>query len=136
MLHDFINARLALAVALSCAIASAARSAPRSQLQRDVEGYVVATCLTLQESDVLKDQGDGWASIIVQRGFGNVEDWQPLIDAVTAAVKSKPVAVIKGDGVTSKQMPIFYCAEIIDQPEVRAEIERTMEKMKPAYHGR
>ena len=136
MLYYFRNARFALAAASFCTMASIAQSAPRSQLQQDVEGYAVAACLTLQQSEVLKDQGDGWASVIVQRGFGNVEDWQPLIDAVTAAVKSKPVAVIKGDGATSKQMPIFYCAEIIDRPEVRAEIEKTMEKMKPAYHGR
>ncbi|MBN7808144.1 hypothetical protein JZX86_22625 [Agrobacterium rosae] len=109
---------------------------PRSQLQQDVEGYAVATCLTAQNSDYLKDQGDGWASIIVQRGYGDAEDWQPLIDAVNSALKDGSVAVITGDGTSSKQMPVFYCAEIIDQPKVRSAVDATMEKMKSAYEGR
>lgn len=113
-------------------------AAPRSQLQRDVEGYAVATCLVLQNDAVLKEQGDGWASIIVQRGYGRIEDWQPLIDAVTLTltVSQVPMTVIKGEGISSKQMPVFYCAEIIDQPEVRNTINATMEKMKSAYDGR
>lgn len=111
-------------------------AAPRSQLQRDIEGYAVATCLALQNDVVLKEQGDGWASIIVQRGYGRIEDWQPLIDAVTLTVSQVPMTVIKGEGISSKQMPVFYCAEIIDQPEVRNTINATREKMKSAYDDR
>ncbi|WP_320196351.1 hypothetical protein RMR10_009205 [Agrobacterium rosae] len=137
MTRSFITgARLFLAFGFISAVSGIARADARSQLQQDVEGYAVATCLTAQNSDYLKDQGDGWASIIVQRGYGDVEDWQPLIDAVNSALKDGSVAVIKGDGTSSKQMPVFYCAEIIDQPKVRSVVDATMEKMKAAYEGR
>lgn len=116
--------------------AGSATAAPRSQLQQDVEGYAVATCLTGLDDAALRDQGDGWASIIVQRGFGNVEDWQPLVDAVKSATSRKSMAVIKGDEISSKPMAVFYCSEIVDEPEVRKVIDETMEKMKPAYDGR
>lgn len=116
--------------------AGTAAAAPRSQLQQDVEGYAVATCLTGLDDAALKDQGDGWASIIVQRGFGNVEDWQTLVEAVKTATGKTSMAVIKGESISSKPMPVFYCSEIVDEPEVRKVIDETLEKMKPAYDGR
>jgi len=126
-------------VSLLCSILSAG-AAPRSQLQQDVEGYAVATCLGEQPSPYLKDQADGWGSIIIQRGYGSVEDWQPLTGAVRSVLKKWPVAVIRVEdgknGASARQMPVFFCSEIIDQPGVSKAISETMDKMKPAYEGR
>src|SRR5256885_5566908 len=45
----------------------------RTQVQRDVESYAIASCLTQQAEPYLKDQGDAWASVIVQRMHGDIE---------------------------------------------------------------
>lgn len=111
------------------------KSAPRSQVERDVQGYAVAACLTQQKETYLREQGDGWGSVIINRGFGNVEDWQPLIAAVAAEIERTPPMVVHGDG-NDKEMPIAYCAEIVDQPDVNEVIGQTIDKMAPAYQGR
>src|SRR3989442_2321369 len=46
----------------------------RTQVQRDVESYAIASCLTQQAEPYLKDQGDAWASVIVQRMHGRSEE--------------------------------------------------------------
>jgi hypothetical protein len=107
----------------------------RDQLRRDVEGYASATCLTLQEEDYLRQQGQGWASIIIQRGYGDIGHWLPLIESVRAQLKEEPVSMIIGDGPAAKPVPIFHCAEIIDKPRVRAAIEAAITRFKPDYEG-
>jgi len=116
----------------------AASASARTLVERDVEGYAIATCLTLQPQLALKAQGDGWASIIVNRGHGNIEHWSPLIAAVEADAKRRRMYANKAEKVAegSHPMPIAYCAEIVDVPAVRAAIARTVARMKPAYRGR
>jgi len=75
-----------LLIAAACCIAMSSPDAyARSAVQRDVEGYAIASCLAGQDQPYLKDQGDGWASVIVQRGKGGLE----ALTAVAAAVKAE-----------------------------------------------
>lgn len=118
---------------------SHASAAPREQLRKDVEGYAIATCLSKQASPEIRDQGDAWASAIVQRGRGEVEDWQPLVAAVDAAIRRTPMLVIKGDASVveaSKPISIAYCSELIDQRDVNRAIENAIRKMKSRYNRR
>lgn len=112
-----------------------AQAEARDQLRRDVEGYASATCLTLQDEEYLRQQGQGWASIIIQRGYGDIGNWWPLAEAVKAQLKETPVSMIIGDGPPPKAVPVFHCAEIIDQPRVRAAIKATIIRFKPDYVG-
>ncbi|WP_054158930.1 hypothetical protein [Rhizobium sp. AAP43] len=123
----------AYALTLSAALAPlSALAAPRDAVTRDVQGYAIAVCLDRQENEVLKEQGNGWAAIIVERGKGDIEDWAPLRNAVEAALAEATVPVVRGDS-GEHPMPLFQCAELIDDPIVAAEIDATIAKMKPAY---
>ena len=110
----------------------------RSALQRDVEDYAVASCLASQDQAYLKDQGDGWASVIVQRAKGDLE---PL-KAVAAAVKTElakgnmPVIRSETEPGKGKALPVLYCNEMIDAPAVRAAIDAAMRKLAVSYRSR
>ena len=57
-----------------------------------------------------------------------------LRHAVEAAVNAQPIPVVHGDGQGDDMpVPVFFCAEIVDQPAVAAIIDETIAKMKPAY---
>lgn len=118
--------------------ASPALSVDRDPVARDVEGYAIATCLIAQDSAYLKDQGDGWASNIVQRGSGDIEIFTALATAVRAeaAGGTMPMARDEAAPMTPKPLPVQYCAEIIDTPRVRQAISTAVRKLSPAYRKR
>ena len=70
---------------------------PRSPLVRDVESYAMASCLTAQADPLLKDQGDGWAWVIMQRMKGELEVFTTLGAKVSAVVAKGDMAVIPTD---------------------------------------
>ena len=107
----------------------------RSAVQRDVEGYAVATCLASQKQPYLKDQGDGWASAIVQRSHGKVSELNDVAAAVKAEMAGGHVGVIHvdGDPPHDEEAPILYCAEIVDAPRVATAIDKAIKKLAPAY---
>ncbi len=107
----------------------------RSDVQRDVEGYAVASCLMKQSEAYLRDQGALWADAIVQRSHGDIEAFRGVADAVAAAVARKPVPFARreGDPMHSAPVPVPFCAEIIDDPPVRAAIDQAVKKLTPAY---
>lgn len=130
--------RRAVYPSVAMLLLAAAPVAARSPVQRDVEGYAIATCLVQQSDPALKAQGDGWGSIIVNRGRGRLEDWGPLIAVVKAEVRRRPMMAIKAETVAegSHPMPVAFCSEIIDAPAVRTAITRTIARMAPAYARR
>jgi len=107
----------------------------RSNVQRDVEGYAVASCLIKQQEPLLKDQGALWADGIVQRSHGDIEDFRSVADAVDADVAQKavPLARRESDPMHAAPVPVPFCVEIIDDPPVRAAIDKAIKKLTPAY---
>jgi hypothetical protein len=107
----------------------------RTNVQRDVEGYAIATCLSEQPVAYLKDQGDAWASVVVQRSPANIQLFQPVQDAVEAELKKGHAAAIydEKDPHRSKPVPVLYCAEIIDEPLVREAIDKAIKKLERVY---
>ena len=110
---------------------------PRPQVQRDVEGYAIAACLVHQNEPYLQDQGDAWASVVIQRGAGPIEDWVALDDVVKREVAKGGMACVHRDETPAqggcKAAPVFYCGEIIDTPSVRAAIQKAIVKLRPVY---
>jgi len=102
-------------------------------VQRDVEGYAIASCLSAQDQPYLKDQGDGWASVIIQRGKGGLD----IITAVAVAVKAElakgNMAVVRTETGPTKELPVLYCGEIIDVPSVKVAINRAVKKLASSY---
>lgn len=129
---------VAILLSVGACSASPALSVVRDPVARDVEGYAIATCLIAQESAYLKDQGDGWASNIVQRGSGDIEIFSALAAAVRAEAASgtMPMARNEAAPMTPKPLPVQYCAEMIDTPRVQEAISEAVRKLSPAYRKR
>ncbi|WP_206199449.1 hypothetical protein [Parasulfuritortus cantonensis] len=109
--------------------------APRPAVLRDVEGYAIASCLARQDRPYLMDQGDAWASVIVQRMKGDVNVLAGLAEQVQAESARGRMAVIRDEANPGKDkmLPVLYCSEIIDRPTVRAAIEKAVAALAPSY---
>ena len=130
-----------VALGLCCLLAGWAAAGPaaaaeRSAVQRDVEGYAIASCLTDQDQAYLKDQGDAWASVILQRGHGDPDTLAAVAAAVKAELARGDMAVIHTEGTGDKALPLLTCNEIIDKPAVRKAIRAAIVKLTPAYRRR
>lgn len=110
---------------------------PRTLVQRDVEGYAIASCLTNQAEPYLKDQGDAWASVIVQRMKGDLEPLADLAEAVKRESQTGTMAVIRdaSQPTSGKPLPVLYCGEIIDMQAVRVAIQKAIRELAPAYEN-
>lgn len=103
---------------------------PRPEALRDIEGYAIASCFTNQSQPYLKDQGDAWAAVIVQRMNGNLEALAAIAEEVKRENAKGNMAVIRNEGGSEKDksLPVLYCGEIIDRPAVRAAIQKAVVK--------
>jgi hypothetical protein len=122
-------------VAAGCAPNETSSGSPRSEVQRDVEGYAIASCLTNQAEPYLKDQGDAWASVIVQRMKGDLDPLANLAEEVRRENQTGNMAVIRDDSqpASGKALPLLHCGEIIDRPAVRDAIQKAIKQLAPAY---
>ncbi len=110
----------------------------RTQVQRDVESYAIASCLTQQAEPYLKDQGDAWASVVVQRMHGDIEVLAGIAEQVQRENTNGDMAVMRdetrpGQG---KPLPVLHCGEVIDRPAVRAAIQKAIAALRPSYESR
>lgn len=108
---------------------------PRPEVVRDVEGYAIASCLVNQSEPYLKDQGDAWASVIVQRMKGDLEVFAGLAEQVKLETAKGEMATIKNEAEpgSDKALPVLYCSELIDKPAVRAAIQKAVAAVSPSY---
>lgn len=111
---------------------------PRPAVVRDVEGYAIASCLVSQAQPYLKDQGDAWASVIIQRMKGDLEVLTALAEQVKQESVQGEMAVIRDESAPGKdkELPVLYCGEIIDKPAVRAAIQNAVSALSTAYPSR
>ncbi|AOV01168.1 hypothetical protein BI380_07220 [Delftia tsuruhatensis] len=113
----------------------------RTQVQRDVESYAIASCLTQQTEPYLKDQGDAWASVVVQRMHGDIE----VLAGIAEQVQRENTKGANGDMAVmrdetrprqGKPLPVLHCGEVIDRPAVRAAIQKAIAALRPFYESR
>jgi hypothetical protein len=120
-----------------CTFAPLATGAPqtRTAVQRDVEGYAIASCLVRQTEPYLKDQGYAWIDVIIQRSEGDVEHLKRVAEAVEAQVAEGAMPMTRQEGAPkqAKALPVLLCAEIIDEEQVRSAIDKAIRKLSPAY---
>jgi hypothetical protein len=126
-----------LFVAAGSAVMSTACAADRSAVEQDVEGYAIASCLAAMDQPYLKDQGDGWASAIIQRSKGEPDAFVAVGKAVKAEVAKGGMAVIRNETgpQKSKPLPVMYCSEIVNAPSVHAAITKAVKKLAPSYRS-
>lgn len=106
--------------------------APRAEAVRDLEGYAIASCLTYQAKPYLKDQGDAWASVIVQRTKGNLDTLADIAEQVKGETDKGNMATIRDEtgAAQDKTLPVLFCGEIIDSPTVRAAIQKAAAELE------
>jgi hypothetical protein len=104
-------------------------SAVRQEALRDIESYAVGSCLAYQNHPYLKDQGDAWASAIIQRSQVNLDVFGRISSRIEAENKKGDMVVVRSETQPSGdlELPLLYCHQIIDQPAVRAEINKAVE---------
>lgn len=114
---------------------AAGRSAGRSEVLRDVESYAIASCLSFQPNPYLKDQGDAWASVVIQRMKGSPAALADLAEHVKVETARGDVPIIRDEtGMgPDKPLPLLFCVEIIDHPAVRSGIEQAVRALGPLY---
>lgn len=105
------------------------------QVQRDVEGYAIASCLANQAEPYLKDQGDAWASAIVQRMKGDLDALAGVAETVKRENAAGNMAVIRDEAhpEKGKALPVLHCSEMIDRPAVHIAIQRAISTLRPSY---
>lgn len=119
----------------ACAPKDDTAGAPRTDVLRDAESHAIASCFTYQSEPFLKDQGDAWASVVVQRAKGNIEVLAAIAASVKAEVSKGDMAVVRNESEPGKDKaaPVLYCGEIIDKPAVRAAIQKVVAALAPVY---
>ena len=119
-------------ILVGCGAKTDGEKSAQEALLRNLEGYTIAACLTFQTNPYLKDQGDAWASVIIQRMQGSPEILLDIVEKVRVEVDKGNTAVIRDEASPQKDkaLPILFCNEIIYQTEVRAAIQKTMEAFK------
>lgn len=107
----------------------------RPALQRDIESYAIASCLTYQTDAYVSDQGDAWASAIVQRAQGDFDVLAEVAEQVKREIAAGAVTVIRDESNPgkAKMLPLMHCGELIDRPAVRAAINKALIALRPAY---
>jgi hypothetical protein len=105
------------------------------ELLRDVEGYAIASCLASQSHPYLKDQGDAWASVIIQRMHGDPSVLLDIVEQVAVEVEKGNMAVMRSDVEPGqdKILPVLFCNEIIYQPKIRSKILEAVKNLEPFY---
>lgn len=120
---------------VGCASSVNSAGAPRPAVQRDVEGYAIASCMTHQTDAFTKDQGDAWASVIVQRMKGDLDVLAGIAEQVKRENPADNVAVMRDElqPQKGKMLPVMHCGEMIDKPAVRAAIQKAVAALRPSY---
>ena len=98
-----------------------------------VNGYAVASCFAQLNDPFLKDQGDRWAGAIVQySGRYDFDILLPVAQAVKKEVAKQEMIIVTDDNhpKLGKELPLFYCYDIVLKPAVRAAINTAYEKIK------
>lgn len=119
----------------ACVATVPTRSIANDAVRRDVESYAIASCLTYQQKAFLKDQGDSWASAIVQRSKGDINELTSVAEVVKAEVAKGNMVVIRNETgpAPDKALPVAYCFEILNTPSVHTAVEQAIKKLAASY---
>lgn len=124
--------------AVACFSTNAQADSTRSALQRDVQAYAIASCLSYQPQPYLHQQGEAWASVIIQRSKGNLDAFASIAKQVKLELGKAEMAWARNELGPDKDqaLPVLYCYEISDKPSLRAVLQKAMQTLKPFYATR
>ena len=118
-----------------CASSIITTESSESTVLGDVSDYALASCYAFQDEPYLKDQGDAWASVIIQRMKGDPSRLLSLVEVIKQQIDKKSMAVMRSElePEQDKRLPVLYCNDIVHSTEVEAEIIDSSRKLESAY---
>lgn len=130
-----LNYCLVFASLNACAATPIAATNGRDAARRDVESYAIASCLSYQKQPYLKDQGDAWASAVIQRSKGELDDFTAVAEAVKTEVAKGNMEVIRVETGPEheKALPVAYCYDLLQTPSVHVAVENAVNKLINSY---
>ena len=107
----------------------------RKMIRQNIEGYAIASCLTYQEFPYLQDQGDAWASVILQRMDEDIGVFSNISEIVKDEMAKGEMAFMRSEGVTAKDkaLPVLYCNELIYKTSVQSALTELLKEWMSNY---
>lgn len=126
-----------MATLTACAATPISKKSERDTARRDVESYAIASCLTFQQQPYLRDQGDGWASAVIQRSKGELEELTAVANAVQKEVSKGNMTLIRVESGSESEiaLPIAFCFDILNSHSVHAAVEDAIWKLAQSYNN-
>ncbi len=116
---------LILASVLGCSSPYSQSDKPLENISvRDINSYAIASCYTFLTNPYLMDQGDAFASAVLQRSQLDPVELAGLIEAVRTFSKENALPVIRSESLVDedKTLPVLFCSEVIYDSAVKVEI--------------
>jgi hypothetical protein len=135
MSKRFATVCFILAALNACATTQNIPDSGHNAASRDVEEYAIASCLFYQQQPFLKDQGDGWASAIIQRSKGGLDAFTAVADAVKMEISKGNMVVIRAENEPGheKALPIAYCFGLLTTASVELAVEKATKQIESSY---
>jgi hypothetical protein len=141
-LSQTILTTAALVAANACAVPRPGAASSAALLDEHVHGFAMAYCLRKvadrglpeAEAKVLREQGNRWGQVLVERSRGDYTLFFVIMPALDAALAETPMAMVKaGDTAGSETAPLFHCDQLLRQPAVMRAMARARASLAPAY---
>ncbi|MGD8569881.1 MAG: hypothetical protein PVJ39_17475 [Gammaproteobacteria bacterium] len=100
-----------------------------------MEAYAITSYLTYQQQPLIKDQGDGRASAMIQRCKGELDDLTSVAEAARADIAKGNIAEIHAESGPEheKALPVPYCFDILDALSVHSAVDSAITKLGRSY---
>jgi len=107
----------------------------RNALDRDLDGYVMGSCLAQNNDATIKKQGEALAEAIVQRSHGDIQNFLSLEKVIHDELAKSGVGVAHLDGPIASDLPlpILTCDEMRDRLTVQRAIGVARSKLRRDY---
>ena len=104
-------------------------------LDRDVRGYVLASCLASVSDEALRSQGEVMATMVVERAKGDPTLFSSLDVVIRRELKTNGIATFHGDGPVGSTVPVplLTCSEIEHRPPVRDAMRKARAALAKYY---
>ena len=117
-------------------------AASAALLDEHVRSTAMAHCLRsvggkglpAAQAEVLREEGQRWVQILVEKSRGDIELLFAIMPAVDAALAAAPVALIHDDS-TGGTLPaaVFHCDTLLREPGVERAMAEARRRLAPAY---
>ncbi|MFP8967374.1 hypothetical protein ACKC9G_12400 [Pokkaliibacter sp. CJK22405] len=102
---------------------------------QDMTEYAMASCLYHQKSEYLQEEGNAWASIIINRMHGAIDVLTEINQAVLKASEQQKPFVVSSETSPTHDRVVYipYCYEMASTPVVKSAIDQAAKAISKDY---